>query len=238
MEGYADRPALAQRAYELVNDPQTGRTTPSCCPGSTITYGELADRVGQVSRALTDGLIAAGDRVCVLGFTSVDYTTIDLALGVAGAVSVPLQTSAAIAQLQPIVIETEPTVFAASIDYLADAVDVILAAAEAGHTPGRLVVFDYRSEIDDNREALQSAHERLADLALTIETLDDVARPRRRNCRATGHRGGDEDPLALLIYTSGSTGAPRARCTRRATSPRCGTGRPRTGSGPAPRRSP
>ena len=54
----------------------------------------------------------------MLGFTSVDYATIDIALGRVGAVSVPLQTSAAIAQLQPIVIETEPTVFAASVDYL------------------------------------------------------------------------------------------------------------------------
>ena len=72
----------------------------------------------------------------------------------AGAVSVPLQTSAAIAQLQPIVLETEPTVFAASVDYLSDAVDVILAAADAGHTPGHVVVFDYRAELDDNREAL------------------------------------------------------------------------------------
>ena len=119
-------------------------------------------------------MITTGDRVCVLGFTSVDYTTIDIALGVAGAVSVPLQTSAAITQLLPIVTETEPTVFAASIDYLSDAVDVILAAADAGHTPGRLVVFDYRSELDDNSEALQSARQRLADLPLTIETLNDV----------------------------------------------------------------
>src|SRR5580693_1482683 len=175
LEGYSDRPALAQRAYELVQDPQTGRTSAKLMPWfSQVTYGELAHRVNELSRALADGLVSAGDRVTVLGFTSVDYATIDVALGVVGAVSVPLQTSAAIAQLQPIVLETEPAVFAASVDYLSDAVDVILAAAEAGHTPGRLVIFDYRSELDDNREALQSAHERLADLSLTIETLNEV----------------------------------------------------------------
>jgi fatty acid CoA ligase FadD9 len=136
LQGYSDRPALAQRAYELVTDPQTGRTTAKLLPWfDKVTYGELADRVGKVSRALTDGLITTGDRVCILGFTSVDYTTIDIALGVAGAVSVPLQTSAAITQLLPIVTETEPTVFAASIDYLSDAVDVILAGAEAATLP-------------------------------------------------------------------------------------------------------
>ena len=144
----------------------------------------------------------------MLGFTSIDYTTIDIALGVAGAVSVPLQTSAAITQLQPILMETEPSVFAASVDYLSDAVDVILAAAEAGHTPGRLVVFDYRDEIDDNREAVQTARERLADLALTVETLDEL-RERGAKLPVTQAAQHDDDPLALLIYTSGSTGAPK-----------------------------
>ncbi|MDT5412123.1 MAG: fatty acid CoA ligase FadD9, partial [Mycobacterium sp.] len=212
-DGYSDRPALAQRAYELVQDPQTGRTSAKLMPWfDHVTYGELGHRVNELSRALADGLVSAGDRVTVLGFTSVDYATIDIAIGLIRAVSVPLQTSAAIAQLKPIVLETEPTLFAASVDYLSDAVDVILAAAEAGHTPGRLVVFDYRSELDDNREALQNAHERLADLSLTIETLNEV-RERGAKLPATprGASGAEDvaDPLALLIYTSGSTGAPK-----------------------------
>src|ERR1700730_17688506 len=80
LEGYSDRPALAQRAVELVKDPQTGRTSTKLLPWfDTVSYGELAARVDVVSRALTDGAdgtVAAGDRVCVLGFTSVDYTTI------------------------------------------------------------------------------------------------------------------------------------------------------------------
>src|ERR1700729_2671107 len=210
LEGYSDRPALAQRAYELVQDPQSGRTSAKLMPWfDKITYGELAQRVNELSRALADGLVSAGDRVTVLGFTSVDYATIDVALGVVGGVSVPLQTSAAIAQLKPIVLETEPTLFAASVDYLSDAVDVILAGAEAGHTPGRLVVFDYHTELDENREALQSAHERLADLSLTIETLNE-ARERGAKLPATpAVEAREDDPLALLIYTSGSTGAPK-----------------------------
>src|SRR5277367_3980007 len=107
LEGYSERPALAQRAVELVKDPQTGRTSAKLLPWfDTVTYGELATRVDALSRALTDGVVAAGDRVCVLGFTSVDYVNIDIALGVIGAVSVPLQTSAAIAQLLPIITET------------------------------------------------------------------------------------------------------------------------------------
>src|SRR6201984_1055473 len=152
LEGYSDRPALAQRAVELVKDPQTGRTSAKLLPWfDTVTYGELATRVDALSRALTDGVVAAGDRVCVLGFTSVDYANIDIALGVIGAVSVPLQTSAAITQLQPIVAETEPSLIAASVNQLPDAVELILSGQVAA-TLLKLVVFDYHPQVDDERE--------------------------------------------------------------------------------------
>src|ERR1700747_3715522 len=152
LEGYSDRPALAQRAVELVKDPQTGRTSAKLLPWfDTVTYGELATRVDALSRALTDGVVAAGDRVCVLGFNSVDYATIDIALGVIGAVSVPLQTSAAITQLQPIVAEAEPSLIAASVNQLPDAVELIVG----GQAPAellKLLVFDYHPQVDDERE--------------------------------------------------------------------------------------
>jgi fatty acid CoA ligase FadD9 len=211
LDGYADRPALGQRAAELVQDPQTGRTSAQLLPWfDTISYGELADRVDAVARALTHVPVTVGDRVCVLGFTSIDYTTIDVALGRIGAVSVPLQTSAAITQLLPIVTETEPAVVAASVDYLSDAVDLLLAASDAGHAPGRLVIFDYRTGVDDHREALQAAHERLDDVGLTIDTLNEL-RERGAALPPVPAFAADEsdDPLALLIYTSGSTGAPK-----------------------------
>ena len=53
MEGYADRPALGQRAVRFVNDPQTGRTSLELLPRfETISYRELWDRVGAVASAL------------------------------------------------------------------------------------------------------------------------------------------------------------------------------------------
>src|SRR5580693_3679359 len=65
LEGYSDRPALAQRAVELVKDPQTGRTSAKLLPWfDKVTYGELADRVDVLSRAFTngaDGMVTAGD---------------------------------------------------------------------------------------------------------------------------------------------------------------------------------
>ena len=89
----------------------------------------------------------------ILGFTSIDYTTVDMALLRLGAVSVPLQTSAPVAQLRPIAAETEPVAIASSIDFLDDAVELALT----GHLPERLVVFDYHAEVDDHREALEAA---------------------------------------------------------------------------------
>ncbi|MDT5118847.1 MAG: fatty acid CoA ligase FadD9 [Mycobacterium sp.] len=205
LEGYADRPALGQRAVEFVKDAKTGRTSLEVLSHfDTITYRELDQRVGALGRALTSDSVQAGDRVAVLGFTSVDFTTIDVALYRIGAVAVPLQTSAAITQLQPIVTETKPSVIAASVNQLPDAVELILST---DHQPAKLVVFDYHPEVDDEREAVESARARLA--AVTVEPLADLLE-RGKGLPATpvvNDRA--EDALALLIYTSGSTGAPK-----------------------------
>ncbi|OMC48051.1 oxidoreductase [Mycobacterium sp. IS-2888] len=204
VEGYADRPALGRRAVEFVTDPASGRTVAELLNHfDTITYRELGDRVGALARAWSTDSVRAGDRVCVLGFTGVDYTTIDMALGQIGAVSVPLQTSAALSQLQPIVAETEPTVIAASVNQLTDAVELV----STGPAPARLVVFDYHPEVDDHRDAVAAARTRLTDTI--VETLDDVLA--RGNDLPAGPVAApdDDDLLALLIYTSGSTGAPK-----------------------------
>ena len=211
LQGYADRPALGQRVVEFVKDPKTGRTLLELLPRfETITYRELGDRASAFARAITSDSVQAGDRVAVLGFTSVDFTTIDVALNLIGGVAVPLQTSAATSQLLPIVTETEPAVIAASVNQLPDAVELILT----GHTANKLlklVVFDYHPEVDDEREAVESARARLADTAVVVQTLAEVLERGRTLPAGAVDVGdqGDTDELALLIYTSGSTGAPK-----------------------------
>ncbi len=208
MEGYADRPAVGQRAVRFVTDP-SGRTSLELLPRfETITYGELWDRVNAFANALTaEHAVRPGDRVCLLGFTSVDFTTIDIALAQLGAVSVPLQTSAAVTQLLPIVAETEPSLIAANVDNLSDAVELVLT----GHPASRVVVFDFHPEVDAHRENVDAARARLAETPVVVETLAEVME------RGKGLEGlapveavsATADPLALLIYTSGSTGAPK-----------------------------
>ena len=206
LDGYAERPALGQRAVHLVEDPRTGRTSAELLPHfDTITYAEVADRVHAISNAMTE--VHPGDRVAILGFTSVDYTTIDMALASHGAVSVPLQTSAPAATLQPIVAETEPVVIASAVDYLADAVELALGSP----TVSGLVVFDHHPQLDDHRDALADATAQLsqAGRSITIDTLADVIDGGRRSPGRPPHVSADPNPLTLLIYTSGSTGAPK-----------------------------
>lgn len=207
LEGYADRPALGQRAMEFITDPKTGRTTLELLPRfETITYRELGDRAATLARALTNKPVQAGDRVCVLGFTSIDYTTIDVALAQIGAVVVPLQTSAATTLLQPIVIETEPCMIAASVNQLPDAIALILN----GYLPAKLVVFDYHPEADDEREAVETARAQVADTTVIVETLPEVLEcGKTLPAVALPDPHDADDALALLIYTSGSTGAPK-----------------------------
>ncbi|MCV7253206.1 AMP-binding protein [Mycobacterium hackensackense] len=204
LQGYGDRPALGQRAVEFVADPATGRTVASLLPRfETITHRQLWDRVQAIANAWQNHPVAPGDRVAILGFTSVDYTTVDTALTQLGAVSVPLQTSASVAALQPIVAETEPVLIATSIDYLDDAVALVQAANTA-----HLVVFDYHPEIDDQREAVEAAQARLGS-GVTVEALADVLERGADLPDIEGVTGPEDDPLSLLIYTSGSTGAPK-----------------------------
>jgi fatty acid CoA ligase FadD9 len=205
MNGYADRPALGQRAVEFVTD-ANGRTIAELQPHfDTLTYRETWTRVRALADALADNPVQPGDRVATLGFTSADYAIADMALSLAGAVSVPLQTSAPVQQLQPILIETEPVAILSSVDHLEDAVDLALTA----YTPKRLVVFDYHPQVDDHREAIESAAARLSDLHVNVETLDDVIKQGAQNTDGPQIQRGDPDALRVLIYTSGSTGTPK-----------------------------
>jgi len=210
MTAYADRPALAERATEPVVDPATGRTTLGLLPRfDSITYREVRDRTAAIAadwRQHGEHPLQPGDMVCTLGFTSSDYTTVDLACVHSGAVAVPLQNSATAAHLAPIVAETEPVIVATSIALLDLAVDTTSEVASLR----RLIVFDYHPEVDDEREAFEAARQRLAESgrAVELDSLADVI-ARGRALPALPAHEWDQEELALLIYTSGSTGAPK-----------------------------
>jgi fatty acid CoA ligase FadD9 len=207
LAGYAARPALGQRRVEFVQDPATGKTTGRLLPEfETISYRDLAEQSSALTRAWANGWVKPGDRVATIGFTSVDYTFIDLALIRLGAVAVPLQSTASAGQLQPIVAETAPTLIASSITCLAEAVDLALGSTAVR----RLVVFDFHPEVDDERDLLAAGGARLsaAGSQVVLATLADEIRIGAALTETPPELPAG-DPLALLIYTSGSTGAPK-----------------------------
>lgn len=90
MEGYADPPALGQRTKRLVTDPATGRTSTELLPGfDNITYRQIWERIVAIATALQNE-VRAGDRVALLGFGSIDYSSLDMAVIHLGAVALPL----------------------------------------------------------------------------------------------------------------------------------------------------
>ncbi|WP_081665285.1 carboxylic acid reductase [Mycobacterium sp. UM_CSW] len=206
LQGYSDRPALGQRRVEYRADPVTGRSSVELLPTmTTISYGELWEHAIALVAVLA-GSVRPGDRVCMLGFTSVDYTTIDLALMLIGAVAVPLQTNAPVASLGPIVEETEPVVVACSADFLADGSRLL-----EFHSAALLLVFDFHARADDHRDALDAAQARAAGLSAApkVMTLADAIEDGSTLPTPIPELPDNRDALALLLYTSGSTGTPK-----------------------------
>ncbi|WP_216897079.1 carboxylic acid reductase [Nocardia alni] len=208
MRGYADRPALGMRAVEYVTD-AAGHTRGRLLPRyDTITYGELWRRISALVAAWhndTERPTRAGDFVATIGFTSIDYTVIDLACTALGTVSVPLQAGAPMAQLAPIVAETEPRVLATNVEQIDMAVDL----AVDNDSVRWVIVFDYHAQDDDHRAAVELARARLAGGPVIVELLDEVIERGSLLPEAPLHTGAGPDALALLIYTSGSTGTPK-----------------------------
>ena len=221
MAGYADRPALGQRAVRFLNDPETGRTSLELLPRfETVTYRELCDRVGAFANALTgdsEHSVRSGDRVCILGFTGVRLRDHRHGIDSAGRRLRSATAPAPVTQLRPIVAETEPVVIAAGADYLGDAVELILI----GHTPVRLVVFDYHPEADEQREAFDAALI-LRDQGWDVDVLERSPVLRRRLVKAGRKRyleRGSRAGVSFAAWAGVGAAARMVRASRRASPP-------------------
>jgi fatty acid CoA ligase FadD9 len=210
VEGYADRPALGQRAHELVTD-ATGRTSARLLPRfETITYREMWDRVRAIANAWRHdpaNPVTAGDVVATVGFSSADYLVVDMVCAYLGLVTVPLQHNAPVSRLRPIIEECEPKLLTVSAEYL----DLAIESALTSRSLRQLMVFDYRPEVDEQRENFERARARLQDAGtpVVITTVDEIVEHGRQLANLPAYTGGTDERLAMIMYTSGSTGTPK-----------------------------
>ncbi|TGD90659.1 NAD-dependent epimerase/dehydratase family protein [Mycolicibacterium sp. CH28] len=211
IRGYGDRPALGQRARELHTDPGTGRTSALLLPRfDTISYRELWSQVQAIAAELChhrDAPVAPGDLVATIGFASPHYLAIDLVCAYLGLVTVPMQHNAAASRMAPIITEAEPKILAVSAEYL----DLAIESALGSRSVRRLLVFDYRAQVEDHRDALARSRQRLADagMPVIVDILDDVIEAGSALPPEPLYTDGSDERLAMIMYTSGSTGAPK-----------------------------
>lgn len=210
IEGYGDRPALGQRARELRTDAD-GRTTAQVLPRfETISYGQLWSQVRAMAAELRRhpySPVTAGDVVATIGFASPHYLTVDLVCAYLGLVTVPLQHNAAASRMAPIIAEVEPTIVAVSAEYLDLAIESMLGSTSVR----RLLVFDYLPQVDDHREALERAYQRLAHarMAVHVDLVGDVIQRGSALPPEPLYTEANDERLAMIMYTSGSTGTPK-----------------------------
>ena len=207
LDGYATRPALGERAYDVVTE-ESGRTSRALRPEfETVTYGELGRRaraIATVWRQDEGWQVAPGQTVCFFGFASTDFVALDLACMLAQGMAVPLQTTLAGQDLAGIVRDIEPVVIAAAIE------DLVIAAGFAASTDGvhTLVAFDYDERIDADRELWAAAEAALGGRVRLVTVQDLVAAGAGRPWESLPPVT-DEQQMALLVHSSGSTGTPK-----------------------------
>jgi len=107
LEGYAARPAMGERSYEVVEDPESKKKIRKYLPAySTITYGELHDRIKAISmawRTHPQCRVQPEEFVMIIGFADVDFATLDMACTYSKATTVPVQSSTSGADLSEMV---------------------------------------------------------------------------------------------------------------------------------------
>lgn len=98
--------------------------------GTQLTTGELDTRVRALASALLDRSVAAGDRVAVLGRTSLEWALLDCAALAVGAVIVPVYPTSSPAQIEHILRDSGSGFFAA--ETADDAARLVAAGAAEG----------------------------------------------------------------------------------------------------------
>lgn len=211
LSGYAERPALGSRHYEVTADAD-GRTTRRYEPRfDTISYDELRRRVEALAnfwRHHPDHRAAPGDSIAFIAFTGAEMATLDLACNYALTVSVPLQANLPASDMEEILADTAPVAIAATIDNL----DLAVGYALGVQSVRSLIILDLDERIADDSDALAAARARLAEAGGRIALIsfaDAIAYGQSFPYEALPEPAAGPDHVSMIMYTSGSTGTPK-----------------------------
>jgi long-chain acyl-CoA synthetase len=171
------------------------RTALAAVDGPSLTYGELLQRVQEVSRFLHERGVIAGDRVAILGENMITWGVAFFAVTSMGAVAVPILTDFHPPEIHHILRHAE-----AKAVFVSRRLIPKLEEAEVP-TLGTMILLDDLTLIPPVNER-----------ARITEILDrgsrEVARLKEAALKIAGriHDTVRGDDLAAIIYTSGTTG--------------------------------
>ncbi len=212
LDGYAERPAMGTRAYEVGLDARTGESFRHYLPSfSTVSYARLHGQIKNIAnfwRHHPQHRVAPGDMVAFIAFTSAEMAAVDLACVYAQAVSVPLQANLPRHDMEEVLRDTAPVTMVANMENLALATDYTCGQ----DTIRSLIVIDYDERIAAERQLLETTRARLAENGGAARLLTFT--------EALEHGGGftfeplppaprGRDNISMIMYTSGSTGTPK-----------------------------
>lgn len=210
LSAYNSRNALGVRAHKAVQDPHSKRSVREYLPSFKYkTFGELKDDLHAIANAwrhIPSLNLNPDEFLIIIGFASAEFCALDTAAAYGQAVSVPMQSATAGGDLNDIFKRIEPSCLAATYEDLSAAVDL----ASTHDSLRSLIVFNIDLNIDDEREAFDTAKQTLAARGIHIVTYQQLIELGSAYDFEflPPHKDGD-DRLALIAHSSGSTGVPK-----------------------------
>lgn len=212
LDGYADRPALGERRYEVSRDAKTNKNIRKYLPAyKTISYNDFHNRIKAISMAWRNGgkyVVKPNDFVMIIGFTDLDFLSLDMACTYSKATTVPVQSSTSGADLNDMVESIEPVVIAATLTELSLAVQL----ASVQESVQGIVVFNYDENIDEENEVVEKYKKQLAELnrEIHIGSINDLIKEgSTQEWSYLPEQENDHEKTGAIIYSSGSTGTPK-----------------------------
>src|SRR5262249_32367887 len=158
---------------------------------TTVTGGELLERVRRIRGNLQGHSLQAGDRVALLAPNSIGWLAVDLALMAEGAIVVPLYYRQAPTELVTVMKDCSPRLLIAGDPALAETMNQAWSATD--------------SSVDITRPITLFIEELLSE----VEGFASSSGPRQIPTLPNSRK---ETDLVTIVYTSGTSGEPKGVC--------------------------